>query len=103
MKTVHREATFFTRSDPVSSLPVDHLTYSETQPMKTLLPDEKKGSKQLSMSNLQEATMPVLLDHLRETRADKKRLQKVPREFDEQFFKQMGGSPHKEERMPMAE
>lgn len=33
---------------------------------------------------------PVLLDHLRETRADKKRLRKALREFEEQFFKQTG-------------
>ncbi|XP_036023144.1 protein FAM13C isoform X1 [Onychomys torridus] len=92
--------------DPVSRLPVgDHLTYSETEPMRTLLPDEKKEGKQpaLSMSNLHEATMPVLLDHLRETRADKKRLRKALREFEEQFFKQTGRSPQKEDRMPMAD
>lgn len=63
----------------------------------------KKGSNQLSMSNLHETTKPVLLDHLRETRADKKRLRKVPWKFDEQFFKHMGRSPQKEDRMPMAE
>lgn len=63
----------------------------------------KKGSNQLSMTNLQETTMPVLLNHLRETRADKKRLRKVPWEFDEQFFKQMGRSPQKEDKRPMAE
>nr|XP_048307486.1 protein FAM13C isoform X2 [Myodes glareolus] len=92
--------------DPVSRLPVgDHLAYSETEPMRTLLPDEKKEGKQpaLSMSNLHEATMPVLLDHLRETRADKKRLRKALREFEEQFFKQTGRSPQKEDRMPMAD
>uniref|UniRef100_A0A2K5LVT1 Family with sequence similarity 13 member C n=1 Tax=Cercocebus atys TaxID=9531 RepID=A0A2K5LVT1_CERAT len=80
--------------DPASHLPVgDHLTYSnETEPVRALLPDEKKEVKPpaLSMSNLHEATMPVLLDHLRETRADKKRLRKALREFEEQFFKQTG-------------
>lgn len=80
--------------DPASHLPVgDHLTFSdETEPVRVLLPDEKKEIKPpaLSMSNLHEATMPVLLDHLRETRADKKRLRKALREFEEQFFKQTG-------------
>lgn len=33
---------------------------------------------------------PVLLEHLRETRADKKRLRKALREFEEQFYKQTG-------------
>ncbi|XP_011360503.1 protein FAM13C isoform X2 [Pteropus vampyrus] len=93
--------------DPASHLPGgDHLTYSnETEPVRVLLPDEKKEIKQpaLSMSNLHEATMPVLLDHLRETRADKKRLRKALREFEEQFFKQTGRSPQKEDRIPMAD
>ncbi|XP_073649678.1 protein FAM13C isoform X6 [Tursiops truncatus] len=93
--------------NPASHLPIgDHLTYSnETEPVRLLLPDEKKEIKQpaLSMSNLHEATMPVLLDHLRETRADKKRLRKALREFEEQFFKQTGRSPQKEDRIPMAD
>ncbi|XP_036750957.2 protein FAM13C isoform X5 [Manis pentadactyla] len=93
--------------DPASHLPVgDHLTFSdETEPVRVLLPDEKKEIKPpaLSMSNLHEATMPVLLDHLRETRADKKRLRKALREFEEQFFKQTGRSPQKEDRIPMAD
>ncbi|XP_032698531.1 protein FAM13C isoform X7 [Lontra canadensis] len=91
---------------PVSHLPVgDHLTFSETEPVTVLLPDEKKEIKPpaLSMSNLHEATMPVLLDHLRETRADKKRLRKALRDFEEQFFKQTGRSPQKEDRIPMAD
>ncbi|XP_015270771.1 PREDICTED: protein FAM13C-like, partial [Gekko japonicus] len=72
----------------------DHLWRSdeENEPAFVSPLDEKKGIKQpaLSMSNLHEATMPVLLEHLRETRADKKRLRKVLREFEEQFFKQTG-------------
>lgn len=47
--------------DPTSHIPVgDHLTYSnESEPVRVLLPDEKKEMKQpaLSMSNLHEATM----------------------------------------------
>ncbi|XP_049646480.1 protein FAM13C isoform X2 [Suncus etruscus] len=84
----------------------DHLINSnENEPARLLLPDEKKEIKQptLSMSNLHEATMPVLLDHLRETRADKKRLRKALREFEEHFFKQTGRSPQKEDRIPMAD
>ncbi|XP_025024720.1 protein FAM13C isoform X2 [Python bivittatus] len=67
--------------------------------------DEKKAIRQpaLSMSNLHEATMPVLLEHLRETRADKKRIRKVLREFEEEFFRQTGRSPQKEDRIPMSE
>ncbi|XP_055281651.1 protein FAM13C isoform X1 [Moschus berezovskii] len=93
--------------NPASHPPAgDHLAQSnETEPLRLLLPDEKKEVKPpaLSMSNLHEATMPVLLDHLRETRADKKRLRKALREFEEQFFKQTGRSPQKEDRIPMAD
>ncbi|KAB0352681.1 hypothetical protein FD754_017538 [Muntiacus muntjak] len=93
--------------NPASHSPTgDHLAHSnETEPVRLLLPDEKKEVKPpaLSMSNLHEATMPVLLDHLRETRADKKRLRKALREFEEQFFKQTGRSPQKEDRIPMAD
>ncbi|XP_077206757.1 protein FAM13C isoform X2 [Paroedura picta] len=85
----------------------DHLCHSdeENEPAFVSPLDEKKGIKQpaLSMSSLHEATMPVLLEHLRETRADKKRLRKVLREFEEQFFKQTGRSPQREDRIPMTE
>ncbi|KAL8186896.1 UNVERIFIED_CONTAM: Protein fam13c [Gekko kuhli] len=102
----------------------DHLCHSdeENEPAFVSPLDEKKGIKQpaLSMSNLHEATIkcfqnhlvsqtqfsldrPVLLEHLRETRADKKRLRKVLREFEEQFFKQTGRNPQREDRIPMSE
>uniref|UniRef100_A0A8C6YPM2 Family with sequence similarity 13 member C n=1 Tax=Nothoprocta perdicaria TaxID=30464 RepID=A0A8C6YPM2_NOTPE len=95
-------------SSPVSCLPVDeHLCYAqeESEPAHVSPLDEKKVYRKtaLSMSNLHEATMPVLLEHLRETRADKKRLRKALREFEEQFYKQTGRSPQKEDRVPMAE
>uniref|UniRef100_A0A8C0J8Q8 Family with sequence similarity 13 member C n=1 Tax=Chelonoidis abingdonii TaxID=106734 RepID=A0A8C0J8Q8_CHEAB len=95
-------------SSSASNLPVDdHLCCSdeENEPVIVSPLDEKKAIKQpaLSLSNLHEATMPVLLEHLRETRADKKRLRKALREFEEQFFKQTGRSPQKEDRIPMAE
>ncbi|XP_031762218.1 protein FAM13C isoform X2 [Xenopus tropicalis] len=57
----------------------------------------------LSMSNLHEASMPELLDQLRETRADKKRLRKALREFEEHFLRQTGRTVQKEDRIPMAE
>ncbi|XP_072485004.1 protein FAM13C isoform X2 [Notamacropus eugenii] len=94
-------------SDPASCLPMgEPLPFpNETEPAAALSLDAKKEVRHpaLSMSNLHEATMPVLLDHLRETRADKKRLRKALREFEEQFFKQTGRSPQKEDRIPMAD
>ncbi|XP_036192694.1 protein FAM13C isoform X5 [Myotis myotis] len=50
----------FSLPNPASYLPGgDHLTYSETEPIRVLLPDEKKEIKPpaLSMSNLHEATI----------------------------------------------
>ncbi|XP_040463202.1 protein FAM13C [Falco naumanni] len=104
----HSQSTHELSSGPISCLPVDeHLCYSqeETEPAYVSPLDERKVFRQtaLSMSNLHEATMPVLLEHLRETRADKKRLRKALREFEEQFYKQTGRSPQKEDRVPMAE
>ncbi|NXS57091.1 FA13C protein, partial [Brachypteracias leptosomus] len=95
-------------SSTMSCLPVEeHLCYSQedSEPAFVSPLDEKKVFRQtaLSMSNLHEATMPVLLEHLRETKADKKRLHKALREFEEHFYKQTGRSPQKEDRVPMAE
>ncbi|XP_025978237.2 protein FAM13C isoform X8 [Dromaius novaehollandiae] len=91
----HSQSSHELSSSPISCLPVDeHLCYSqeESEPAYVSPLDEKKVFRQtaLSMSNLHEATMPVLLEHLRETRADKKRLRKALREFEEQFYKQTG-------------
>ncbi|XP_063194031.1 protein FAM13C isoform X5 [Chroicocephalus ridibundus] len=104
----HSQSSHELSSGPISCLPVEeHLCYSqeESEPAYVSPLDEKKVFRQtaLSMSNLHEATMPVLLEHLRETRADKKRLRKALREFEEQFYKQTGRSPQKEDRVPMAE
>ncbi|NXG58175.1 FA13C protein, partial [Hemiprocne comata] len=104
----HSENSHELSSGPVSCLPVEeHLCYTqeESEPAYVSPLDEKKGFRQtaLSMSNLHEATVPVLLEQLRETRADKKRLRKALREFEEQFYKQTGRSPQKEDRVPMAE
>lgn len=108
MKTVHREATFFTRSSVQPSCWSPHLLWNTAYVTRWKVTRWKENSatrwkerREITSSpclNLHEATMPVL-DHLRETRADKKRLQKVPWEFDQQFFKQMGRSPQKEDRI----
>ncbi|NXH38832.1 FA13C protein, partial [Dicaeum eximium] len=104
----HSQSSHELSSGPMSCFPVEeHLCYSqeESEPAHISPLDEKKVYRQtaLSMSNLHEATMPVLLEHLRETRADKKRLRKALREFEEQFYKQTGRSPQREDRVPMAE
>ncbi|XP_069097068.1 protein FAM13C isoform X4 [Pleurodeles waltl] len=77
----------------------------ESEPMYISSMDEQRAGKQsaLSMSNLHEATMPELLDQLRDARADKKRLRKVLREYEDHFLRQTGRSAQKEDRIPMAE
>ncbi|XP_061491049.1 protein FAM13C isoform X3 [Rhineura floridana] len=104
----HSQSSYELSSAVSLNLPPDeNLGYSdeENEPAFVSPLDEKKAIKQpaLSMSNLHEATMPVLLEHLQETRADKKRLRKLLREFEDQFFKQTGRSPQKEDRIPMTE
>ncbi|CAI9555654.1 unnamed protein product [Staurois parvus] len=85
----------------------EHLFYCSEDPEPAYVSplDEKCPVRPsaLSMSNLHEASMPELLDHLRETRADKKRLRKALREFEEHFLRQTGRSAQKEDRIPMAE
>ncbi|XP_068114792.1 protein FAM13C isoform X1 [Hyperolius riggenbachi] len=85
----------------------EHLIYSMEDPEPAYISplDEKRSARQpaLSMSNLHEASMSELLDHLRETRADKKRLRKALREFEEHFLRQTGRTAQKEDRIPMAE
>ncbi|XP_033881981.3 protein FAM13C-like isoform X2 [Acipenser ruthenus] len=67
--------------------------------------DEMKAVRQnaVTMSNLHEASMPELLEHLRETRAEKKRLRKALRDFEDQFLRQVGRAAQKEDRIPIAE
>ncbi|XP_030060690.1 protein FAM13C [Microcaecilia unicolor] len=85
----------------------EHLSQSDQDNEPTVLSplEEKKAVKQpaLSLSNLHEATMSELLEHLRETKADKKRLRKALREYEEHFLKQTGRNAKKEDRIPMAE
>ncbi|XP_069836407.1 protein FAM13C isoform X3 [Dendropsophus ebraccatus] len=85
----------------------EHLIYcnEDLEPAYVSPLDEKRSVRQpaLSMSNLHEASMPELLDQLHETRADKKRLRKALREFEEHFLQQTGRSAQKEDRIPMAE
>ncbi|KAG9267297.1 protein FAM13C [Astyanax mexicanus] len=67
--------------------------------------DEVKAVRHpgLTMSNLHAASKSELLECLRETRAEKKRRRKAIREFEEQFFRQMGRTAQKDDRIPMAE
>ncbi|KAL7857584.1 hypothetical protein SRHO_G00164830 [Serrasalmus rhombeus] len=67
--------------------------------------DEVKAVQKpaITMSNLHAASRSELLECLRETRVEKKRRRKAIREFEEQFFRQMGRTAQKDDRIPMAE
>uniref|UniRef100_A0AAR2K9B6 FAM13A-like domain-containing protein n=1 Tax=Pygocentrus nattereri TaxID=42514 RepID=A0AAR2K9B6_PYGNA len=67
--------------------------------------DEVKAMQKpaITMSNLHAASRSELLECLRETRVEKKRRRKAIREFEEQFFRQMGRTAQKDDRIPMAE
>ncbi|KAM9462164.1 protein FAM13C [Clarias gariepinus] len=67
--------------------------------------DEVKAVRQpaLNMSNLHAASRSELLQCLRETRVEKKRRRKAIREFEDQFFRQMGRTAQKDDRIPMTE
>ncbi|XP_072112528.1 protein FAM13A isoform X4 [Mobula birostris] len=60
-------------------------------------------SLDLRLSNLHSASMPELLEQLQEARADKKRLRKTLRDFEDTFFQENGRNVQKEDREPMAE
>ncbi|XP_041072194.1 protein FAM13A isoform X2 [Carcharodon carcharias] len=60
-------------------------------------------SLDLRLSTLHSASMPELLEQLQEARADKKRLRKTLRDFEDTFFQENGRNVQKEDRVPMAE
>ncbi|XP_025753340.1 protein FAM13B isoform X3 [Oreochromis niloticus] len=57
----------------------------------------------IAMATLHEASRPELLDHLRLTRSEKRRVHQALREFEDQFYAQTGRACQKEDRGPMAE
>ncbi|XP_067850562.1 protein FAM13A isoform X2 [Heptranchias perlo] len=62
-----------------------------------------KCSLDLRLSNLHSASMPELQEQLQEARADKKRLRKILRDFEDTFFQENGRNVQREDRAPMAE
>ncbi|XP_055987106.1 protein FAM13C-like [Sorex fumeus] len=96
------------------SLPdqISHLTVGDSpvpskdsEPFRVLPLEENREVKPptISMSSLHEAPLPVLLEQFREAKADKRRLQRTIREFDDQFYKKTGRNPQKEDRRPIAD
>ncbi|XP_048464843.1 protein FAM13C isoform X2 [Rhincodon typus] len=108
-ETISKSCEISTR--PIADFPfqefVDNVDHRDEDHEPGFLPplDEKKETRQptTSLANLHEASMSELLEHLHETRAEKKKLRKALREFEEQFLKQTGRNVQKEDRIPMAE
>uniref|UniRef100_A0A674CX08 Family with sequence similarity 13 member B n=1 Tax=Salmo trutta TaxID=8032 RepID=A0A674CX08_SALTR len=55
----------------------------------------------LRLSSSNASSMPELLEQLWKTRAEKKKLRKTIREFEDEFYQQNGRNVQKEDRLPM--
>ncbi|KAF7662240.1 hypothetical protein LDENG_00241310 [Lucifuga dentata] len=88
-------------SDESVQLPFQEM--SETPLVSPL--DEVKGLQHqvITMATLHEASRPELLDHLRTTRLEKRKLHRALKEFEDRFYSQTGRACQKEDRGPMAE
>ncbi|XP_008103073.2 protein FAM13B isoform X2 [Anolis carolinensis] len=63
--------------------------------------NQEKLTRELRLSSTRAASMPELLEQLWKARAEKKKLRKTLREFEEAFYQQNGRNVQKEERTPM--
>uniref|UniRef100_A0A8D2LIK8 Family with sequence similarity 13 member B n=1 Tax=Varanus komodoensis TaxID=61221 RepID=A0A8D2LIK8_VARKO len=62
---------------------------------------QEKLTRELRLSSTCAASMPELLEQLWKARAEKKKLRKTLREFEEGFYQQNGRNVQKEDRAPM--
>ncbi|XP_023559142.1 protein FAM13B [Octodon degus] len=65
--------------------------------------ENKKLALDLRLSSTRAASMPELLEQLWKARAEKKKLRKTLREFEEAFYQQNGRNAQKEDRVPVLE
>ncbi|XP_051935719.1 protein FAM13C [Hippocampus zosterae] len=84
-------------------LPPPTLEASDTPPVSPLEEVECLQPQIVTMATLHEASRSELLDHLRVTRLEKRRLHRALREFEELFYTLSGRVCQKEDRGPMAE
>ncbi|XP_013368442.1 PREDICTED: protein FAM13B isoform X6 [Chinchilla lanigera] len=67
-------------------------------------PEENKNlALDLRLSSTRAASMPELLEQLWKARAEKKKLRRTLREFEEAFYQQNGRNAQKEDRVPVLE
>lgn len=62
---------------------------------------QEKLTRELRLSSSRAASMPELLEQLWKARAEKKKLRKTLREFENEFYQQNGRNVQKEDRAPM--
>lgn len=65
--------------------------------------NQEKLARDLCLSSTRAASMPELLEQLWKARAEKKKLRKTLREFEEAFYQQNGRNAQKEDRVPLLE
>ncbi|XP_063101510.1 protein FAM13B isoform X6 [Cavia porcellus] len=65
--------------------------------------ENQKLALDLRLSSTRAASMPELLEQLWKARAEKKKLRKTLREFEEAFYQQNGRNAQKEDRVPVLE
>nr|XP_012604281.1 protein FAM13B isoform X8 [Microcebus murinus] len=65
--------------------------------------NQEKLALDLRLSSTRAASMPELLEQLWKARAEKKKLRKTLREFEETFYQQNGRNAQKEDRVPVLE
>ncbi|KAL2089220.1 hypothetical protein ACEWY4_016119 [Coilia grayii] len=73
------------------------------QPLRHV-PDETRSGKMaldLRLSSSHASSMPELLEQLWKARAEKKKLRRTIREFEDDFYQQNGRTAQKEDRLPM--
>ncbi|XP_025063642.1 protein FAM13B isoform X6 [Alligator sinensis] len=80
-------------------------TQSISSPVENSESDVEEGQEKLTrdlrLSSTRAASMPELLEQLWKARAEKKKLRKTLREFEEGFYQQNGRNVQKEDRVPM--
>uniref|UniRef100_A0A672MTL0 Protein FAM13B-like n=1 Tax=Sinocyclocheilus grahami TaxID=75366 RepID=A0A672MTL0_SINGR len=74
---------------------------SSQQPTQENILSSGKLNLDLRLSSSNASSMPELLEQLWKARAEKKKLRRTIREFEDEFYQQNGRNVQKEDRMPM--
>ncbi|XP_077092042.1 protein FAM13B isoform X2 [Siphateles boraxobius] len=74
---------------------------SSQQPTQEDVLNSGKLNLDLRLSSSNASSMPELLEQLWKARAEKKKLRRTIREFEDEFYQQNGRNAQKEDRMPM--